>query len=102
MGACGSKKDTVAPVQGSTQAAAAAQPAAAATPAAAAAPAGKKLIGGDYTSADQLFDYSTFFTDAAKSSLKRNLTEAIWNEYKDASDNEGVTFKTMVFSGIMN
>jgi len=101
MGACGSKKDTVAPVQGSTAAAAAAQPAAAATPAAAAS-SGAKIIGGDYESADQLDDFSTFFTDASKSSLKRNLTAEIWNEYRDQVDEAGVTFKTMIFSGIKN
>ena len=56
MGACGSKKDTVAPVQGSTQAAASAQPAAtpaaaaSAQPAAAAAASGAKMVGGDYES----------------------------------------------------
>jgi len=34
--------------------------------------------------------------------LKRNLTEDIWNEYRDMSDSVGVTFKTMIFSGIKN
>lgn len=55
MGACGSKKDTVAPVQGSTQAAASAQPAATPAAAASAQPAaaaasGAKMVGGDYES----------------------------------------------------
>lgn len=60
------------------------------------------MVGGEYTSADQLFDFSTFFTAESKSALKKNLTEDIWNEYKDMSDASGVTFKTMIFSGIMN
>ena len=30
------------------------------------------------------------------------MSEAIWNEYKDQVDGAGVTFKTMVFSGIKN
>ena len=34
--------------------------------------------------------------------MKNNLTEAIWNEYKDCSDKAGVTFKTMIFSGVKN
>jgi len=41
------------------------------------------MVGGDYESAEQLQDFSTFFTDASKSALKKNLTEEIWNEYKD-------------------
>jgi len=102
MGACGSKNDTVKPVPGAPAKAAAAQPAAAAaTPAAAAAPA-KAMVGGEYEAADQLCDFSTFFTAESNSSLKRNLTEDIWNEYKDSKDGAGVTFKTMVFSGIKN
>ena len=60
------------------------------------------MIGGEYESADQLCDFSTFFTDESKSSLKRNLTEDIWNEYKYGVDKAGVTFKTMIFSGIKN
>ena len=64
MGACGSKKDTVAPIPGATANAAAATPAA----------AGGKVVGGDYESAEQLEDFSTFFTDASKSALKKNLT----------------------------
>jgi creatine kinase/arginine kinase len=60
------------------------------------------MVGGEYESADQLEDFSTFFTAESKSSLKRNLTEEIWNEYKDQVDDAGVTFKTMCFSGIKN
>ena len=60
------------------------------------------MVGGEYESADQLQDFSTFFTAESKSSLKRNLTQDIWNEYKDMKDAEGVTFKTMIFSGIKN
>ena len=31
-----------------------------------------------------------------------NLTKEIWEEYKDMKDDEGVTFKTMIFSGVKN
>jgi hypothetical protein len=49
-----------------------------------------------------LVDYSTFFHESSKSALKRNLSSEIWEEYKDQSDEQGVTFKTMIFSGIKN
>ena len=55
-----------------------------------------------HETADDLKDFDKFFTDASKSSLKKNLTREIWNEYKDQSDAEGVSFKTMIFSGIKN
>ncbi len=32
----------------------------------------------------------------------KNLTQEIWNEYKDKSCKSGVTFKTCVFSGVKN
>jgi hypothetical protein len=34
--------------------------------------------------------------------LSRNLTQEIWNEYKDQSCDGGVTFKTCCFSGVAN
>ena len=49
-----------------------------------------------------MVDYSTFFHESSKSALKRNLTQEIWEEYKDEKDAQGVTFKTMIFSGIKN
>jgi creatine kinase/arginine kinase len=49
-----------------------------------------------------LVDYGTFFHESSKSALKRNLTKEIWEEYKDEKDGQGVTFKTMIFSGIKN
>jgi len=57
-----------------------------------------------FKSADELTDFNTFFPadKEIKSSLKKNLTEEIWNEYKDMSCKEGVSFKTCIFSGIKN
>ena len=62
----------------------------------------RTVIGGDFEDASQLEDISTFFTKEADSSLKRNLTADIWRQYKDKSDDAGVSFKTMIFSGIKN
>jgi RAB protein geranylgeranyltransferase component A len=39
-----------------------------------------------YETADDLQDFDKFFTSASKSSLKKNLTKKIWNQYKDESD----------------
>ena len=55
-----------------------------------------------FKSADELVDFSTFFPKGTSSALSRNLTQEIWDEYKDQSDSCGVTFKTCVFSGIKN
>ena len=55
-----------------------------------------------FKSANELVDFTTFFHESSNSSLKRNLTKEIWEEYKDETDAEGVTFKTMIFSGIKN
>lgn len=56
----------------------------------------------EFNSAKELFYYSSFFPAGTKSSLSRNMTEQIWNEYKDQKDSSGVSFKTCVFSGIKN
>jgi len=55
-----------------------------------------------FKSADELKDFETFFQPGTKSSLSRNLTKEIWEEYKDMSCAQGVTFKTCIFSGIKN
>jgi hypothetical protein len=55
-----------------------------------------------FKSAEELQDFSTFFPEGTKSSLCKNMTEEIWNEYKDMKCAEGVTFKVCVFSGIKN
>ena len=51
-------------------------------------------------SCDELVDYDTFFHPESKSSLKKNMTKEIWEEYKDMKDGAGVPFKVMIFSGI--
>jgi len=55
-----------------------------------------------FKSADELSDFNTFFPAGTKSSLSRNLTKEIWEEYKDQKDEAGVTFKTCIFSGVQN
>jgi hypothetical protein len=63
---------------------------------------GKSLPQEMFKTSDELVDYSTFFHESSNSALKRNLSQEIWEEYKDQSDEQGVTFKTMIFSGIKN
>ena len=53
-------------------------------------------------SSTELVAYESFFHKDTKSALSRHLSKEIWEEYKDQSDDCGVTFKTMVFSGIKN
>jgi len=55
-----------------------------------------------FKSADELVDFNTFFTASNKSALKECMTEEIWNEYKDMKCASGVSFKTVIFSGIKN
>jgi len=58
---------------------------------------------GKFKSADELNDFkSLFFAGSTDSALSRNLTEEIWNEYKDKKDDAGVSFKTCIFSGVKN
>ena len=61
---------------------------------------GEKI--GKFSSADELEDFSSLFPTGTNSALSRNLTEEIWNEYKDKKDDAGVTFKTCIFSGVKN
>lgn len=55
-----------------------------------------------FQSAEELKDFETFFTSSTKSQLSKCLTKEIWEEYKDMSCSEGVTFKTCIYSGIKN
>ena len=55
-----------------------------------------------HDSAESLDDLNTFFKPDTSSALSRNLNQEIWDEYKDKSCKEGVTFKTCCFSGVAN
>ena len=55
-----------------------------------------------FKSADELKDFDTFFPAGTKSELCKCLTKEIWEEYKDESCSQGVTFKTCIFSGVKN
>lgn len=55
-----------------------------------------------FATADELIDYDTFFGKDNKSELSKCLTKEIWEEYKDMSCAQGVSFKTCIFSGIKN
>lgn len=68
-------------------------------------PSSKNQVAGKvaaWKSADELVDYATFFPEGTNSALSRNLTSAMWDEYKDQSDDCGVSFKTCIFSGVKN
>jgi len=56
----------------------------------------------EHESAESLEDVNCFFKPETDSALSRNLTQEIWNEYKDQSCASGVTFKTCCFSGVSN
>lgn len=56
----------------------------------------------EHETAESLEDVNCFFKPDTNSALSRNLTQEIWNEYKDQSCDAGVTFKTCVFSGVAN
>jgi hypothetical protein len=81
MGGC-SSKDNVSDPKGKPAAAAAEQ--------------------SSFNSSEELKNFSDFFPAGTKSSLCKNLTQEIWDEYKDKSDGCGVTFKTCIFSGVKN
>ena len=61
-----------------------------------------KAPGKEWKCADDLDDFSTFFPAGTKSALSRNLTQELWDEYKDKKDAAGVSFKTCIFSGVKN
>ena len=52
--------------------------------------------------AEDLEDFDTFFPAGTKSELCKCLTKEMWEEYKDMSCEEKVTFKTCIYSGIAN
>jgi hypothetical protein len=52
--------------------------------------------------AEDLEDFDSFFPPGTKSELSKCLTKEIWEEYKDMSCEEKVTFKTCIYSGIAN
>lgn len=56
----------------------------------------------EHGSAEELEDVNCFFKPDTDSALSRNLSQEIWNEYKDLSCDAGVTFKTCCFSGVAN
>jgi creatine kinase/arginine kinase len=49
-----------------------------------------------------VLNFDEFFEESTTSQCKKCLTKEIWEEYKDQSCAQGVTFKTCVFSGIAN
>lgn len=55
-----------------------------------------------FKSADELKEFETLFPKDCKSEVCKCLTKEIWEEYKDQSDECGVTFKTCIFSGVKN
>jgi len=55
-----------------------------------------------YKGPEDLVNYNDFFEAGTTSACKNCLTRAIWDEYKDQSCKEGVSFKLCVFSGIAN
>ena len=55
-----------------------------------------------FNASTELEHFETFFPEGTKSALAKCMTKEIWEEYKDQSCKEGVTFKTCVFSGIKN
>jgi arginine kinase len=63
-------------------------------------PEERTMIDGFLMRADQLSDFDTFFPK--RSLLANCLTKEIWEEYKNQKCNQGVPFKTCIFSGIKN
>jgi arginine kinase len=55
-----------------------------------------------FKSSEELVDFESFFPAGTKSEVCKCLTKEIWEEYKDMSCDEGVTFKTCIFSGVKN
>lgn len=55
-----------------------------------------------YKGPEDLVNYNDFFEAGTTSACKNCLTQEIWDEYKDQSCKEGVSFKLCVFSGIAN
>ena len=55
-----------------------------------------------YKTHEDLNNFDEFFEEGTKSQCKKCLTKEIWDEYKDQSCEQGVSFKMCVFSGIAN
>jgi hypothetical protein len=55
-----------------------------------------------YKGPEDLVNFNDFFDAGTTSQCKVCLTREIWDEYKDQSCKEGVSFKLCVFSGIAN
>jgi hypothetical protein len=55
-----------------------------------------------YKAPEDLVNFDEFFEEGTKSAAKKCLTKEIWEEYKDQSCAQGVSFKMCVFSGIAN
>jgi creatine kinase/arginine kinase len=56
-----------------------------------------------FNTPEELVDYESLFpAGTTNSALSRHLTKEIWEEYKDLSDDSGVSFKTCIFSGVKN
>ena len=52
--------------------------------------------------AEELNDFNTLFHEKTRSSLSSALTHGMWYDLKDKSDANGVSFKSVVFSGVKN
>ena len=63
---------------------------------------GKPVPKSNFNSADELQDFDKFFPAGTDSALSRNLTSEMWAEYKDMKCPKGVSFRTVIFSGIYN
>jgi len=63
---------------------------------------GKKI--GAFKNADEMVEFEKLFPaeSGTKSLLSKHLTKEVWEEYKDQSDDMGVSFKTCIFSGVKN
>ena len=62
---------------------------------------GRTVCGKHLKTENDLTDWP-LFPEGCKSLVSKYLTEEVWNEYKDQSDDSGVSFKTCVFSGCQN
>lgn len=63
---------------------------------------GRTVVGSWLKTKEDLKEFPLFPEGADKSVLAKYLSEDIWNEYKDKVDEQGVDFRTCVFSGCKN
>ena len=59
---------------------------------------GRTHCGPHLSKPEDLVDWP-LFPEGTKSLCCKYLTKEIWDEYKDLSDDKGVSFKTCIFSG---